>query len=280
MWGAALWGSVDDVPTEITSKTSETPIFGDVYTYGEINRRSSPYVSFAQDVTARTIPGTGYEFSFWVKLSDDYIGAPEDERAVEFAPYYKDANGKENYSMVLTGTYEKVLEPGVWTEFSGLVGLPYDATGFVIRIVEQGTDYGKGRCVLGSYAVTGVKLSPSVYPVIPSYRSGSNNQVITKEATCEVGYELKDLSVDWASATAAKEDNKLKVSFTNNYDEVRLKLPRTLDMSTCAYIKVNVSSQNVPIAVKLYRKGQQVDVAYYNDIKTSCLITAMTSILR
>ena len=117
MWGAALWGSVDDVPTEITAKTSETPIFGDVYTYGEINRRSSPYVSFAQDVTARTIPGTGYEFSFWVKLSDDYIGAPEDERAVEFAPYYKDANGKENYSMVLTGTYEKVLEPGVWTEF-------------------------------------------------------------------------------------------------------------------------------------------------------------------
>lgn len=47
MWGAALWGSVDDVPTEITAKTSETPIFGDVYTYGEINRRISPYVSFA-----------------------------------------------------------------------------------------------------------------------------------------------------------------------------------------------------------------------------------------
>lgn len=54
MWGAALWGSVDGVETTITTKTSDTPITGDIYTYGEISKRNSPYVCFAQDVSDRT----------------------------------------------------------------------------------------------------------------------------------------------------------------------------------------------------------------------------------
>ena len=276
MWGAALWGSVDDVPTAITVKTSDTPIYGDLYTYGEINRRSSPYVCFAQNVTERTTHATGYIFSFWAKLSDDYIGAPAEQRTVEFSPYYIDVNGKENYNMTRTGAYKQVLEPGVWTHFYGVVGLPSGAQGFIIRIVEQGTNYGKGQCVLGSYAVTGVSLTPTDYPPEPSWGKGggggSRSNVVTKEATCEVTNTTSDLAIDWASATTSVESDKLKISFTNNYDEVRLKLSRTLDMSTCAYIKVNIPNQNVPIAIKLYRKGKQVDVAYYNDISTSYLM--------
>ncbi len=277
MWGAALWGSVDGVSTEITVKTSDTPIWEDIYTYGEINRRSSPYVCFAQNVIDRTTPATGYIFSFWAKLSDDYVGAPAELRTVEFSPYYIDANGKENYSMTRTGAYKQVLEPGVWTHFYGVVGLPDGAQGFIIRIVEQGTNYGQGECLLGSYAVTGVSLTPTDYPPEPSWGrssggSGSQSNTVTKEATCEVTYAIKNLAIDWASAVAKTESDKLRVSFTNNYDEVRLKLPRTLDMSTCAWIKVSIPEQNVPVAIKLYYKGQQVDVAYYNDISASYLM--------
>lgn len=272
MWGAALWGGVDGVETAITTKTSDTPIVGDVYTYGEISRRSSPYVCFAQDVSDRTEHQTGYIFSFWAKLSDDYKGASEELRAVEFSPYYIDANGKNNYSMHRTGAYRQVLEPGVWTHFYGVVNLPSGAQGFVIRVVEQGTNYGQGTCLMGSYAITDVSLTPTALVPEPSWGGGgggggNRSNTITKEATCEVTYALKDLTIDWASAKTGTENNCLKASFSNNYDEVRLKLPRTLDMSTCAYINVSVPAQNVPIAVKLYWKGKQVDVAYYNDIQ-------------
>lgn len=273
MWGAALWGSVDNVDTAITLKTSSVPIFDDINTYGELNRRSSPYVCFAQNVSDRVEANHGYAFSFWAKLSDDYIGAPTDQRMIEFSPYYFDANGNENYNMTRTGSYRQVLEPGVWTYFSGVVGLPAGAQGMVIRIVEQGTNYGQGDCVLGGYSVTGVKLEPSSYPSAPSGNGGgSKTPVITKTATCEVSYEFENLSIDWATGSAKKSDTFQKISFVNKYDEVRLKLPRTLDMSTCAYIYTNVTGQNVPIAVKLYYKGKQVDVSYYNSINSSYLM--------
>lgn len=271
MWGSALW----DTAT-ITSKTSDTEIIEGtgIYTYGEISKRKSPYNSFAQDVTARTKPGRGYWYSFWVKLSEDYADAPESMRTIEFAPYCLDGNMKEAYSMDVAGDIKKVCTPGEWVNFKGVVGLPDGAQGFFIRIVEQGTNYGQGACVMGSYAVTNVVMYETNYPAMPSRSGGggggqSRSSEITKEATCEIPYTMSDLSIDWASASTEKDGDKLRLGFTNNYDEVRLKLPRELDMSTCAYLKLDMSEQNVPVAVKLYWKGQQVDVDYYNDIKSS-----------
>lgn len=273
MWnGIGTWGNAT-----ITAKTSDTEIIegSGVYSYAEITGRESPYHSFAQDVSDRTTHQTGYIFSFWAKLSDDYKGAAPELRTVEFSPYFLDGAGNPNYNMYRTGAYKQVLDPGVWTHFSGIVNLPSGATGFIIRIVEQGTNYGQGTCLLGSYAITDVSLTPTSLATEPNYRwsgGGSRSNTITKEATCEVAYELKDLSIDWASAKATAQKTGMQAEFTNNYDEVRLKLPRTLDMSTCAYIRLNVPAQNVPIALKLYRKGKQVDVAYYNDIAGSYLM--------
>ncbi|MDE5950540.1 MAG: carbohydrate binding domain-containing protein, partial [Acetatifactor sp.] len=105
MWGTALWGNAT-----ITAKTSDTEIGDGIYTYGEITGRESPYHCFAQDVSDRTEHQTGYVFSFWAKLSDDYKGAPAELRTVEFSPYYIDANGNTNYSMYREGAYKQVLE--------------------------------------------------------------------------------------------------------------------------------------------------------------------------
>lgn len=273
MWNtsAGVWGSA-----AVTAKTSDTEIVNGIYTYGEITGRESPYHCFAQDVSDRTEAHTGYEFSFWAKLSDEYKDAPPEQRTVEFSPYYIDVNGNTNYSMYRTGAYKQVLEPGVWTHFCGVVDLPGGAQGFILRIVEQGTNYGQGTCLKGSYAIADVSLTPTDYVPEPTYNwgggGGNRSNTITKEATCEVAYELKDLSIDWASATATAQKDGIKAEFTNNYDEVRLKLPRTLDMSICAYIKLNVPAQNVPIALKLYWKGKQVDVSYYNDIANPYLL--------
>ncbi len=281
MWSSAIYGSVDGVDTTLTIKTSDTPIFDNVYTYGEISKRSSNYVAFAQDISDRVEPGKYYDFKFYAKLSSDYNNTPDIKRVVELNPYYKDANGADKYGQYAPkGHPGTVLKPEEWHEFSGYFYVPEDATGYVFRIVEQGTNYGQGEGVMGSYAITGVEVTENTgnlpygtIPKTPNYGGGggggsTTNTTITKEATWVDGYNMEELLVEWGSATYEKTSTDgLNIKFKNNYDEVRMDLPRELDMSTAAYIKTRISGQNVPIAVKLYYKGSQVDVAYYNDIK-------------
>ena len=274
MWGAALWGSVDGVDTTITAEVSDTPVWGDsVYTYGHLSKRSSRYVCFAQDITDRVTPGKWYDVGFSVRLSaEDYKDAGASMRTVTCAPYYLDGNGNPNYSRTPYGQYSIVAEPGVWTSVVCKVYVPLDTTGYILRIMEQGTKYGGGNCLMGSYDVSTVVMAECDAPPQQTYSNGGGggsvtNTTVTKEATWTGDYNMEDMAIDWASATATKNGaTGLNITFDNNYDEVRLKLPRALDMSTAAYVKALVSSQNVPLAVKLYYKGKEVDVGYYNNI--------------
>ncbi len=273
MWQNALWGEVDGVSTTITAKTSDTELVDGIYTYGEITRRTSPYVCFSQDVSDRVDPGKGYYVGAWVKLDEeDYADAPDFLRIASLGVYYLDANGKENYGLFQLGDDAMVCEPGEWTYIWGRFNLPDSATGCVVRILEQGTNYGQGDCIMGGFAVTGVTMSES--PIIPQATGGGGggtNTTITKEANCIITYDMDDLLVEWASATAEKNGSTLNVKFKNNYDEVRMDLPRELDAADMAYVKTKVSS-NVPMAVKLYYKGSQVDVGYYNTIKDEYIL--------
>lgn len=137
-------------------------------TYGKLNRdplSSSPYDCFAQDVTDTLEGGVTYDYEFYAMLSDDYKEAPAEERVVDFSPYIT-INGETtylgSYSAEITGNPSQTLEPGVWTKFEGTFTPAFEgkAEKAVIRIIEQGTDYGNGECVKGSYYVAGVKLIP------------------------------------------------------------------------------------------------------------------------
>ena len=134
--------------------------------YGMIDRdaaTSSPYDCFAMDVTDSLKNGVTYDYEFYAMLSNDYDGAPADQRIVDFAPYIT-SGGQTNYlgsySSEITGNPSQTLEPGVWTKFSGTFTPSFsgDAEKAVIRIIEQGTDYGNGVCVKGDYYIAGVKL--------------------------------------------------------------------------------------------------------------------------
>ncbi|MDE7223310.1 MAG: endo-1,4-beta-xylanase, partial [Acetatifactor sp.] len=176
-WSAALWG--DGVT--ITQHTSSTPIYGNTYTYATYSRRTSPYQCFAQDITGRVTQDETYTFSFWAKLSNDYKGAPENQRIVQFAPYTVDKNGKEDYNPRLEGNYMQVLEPGVWTYFEGTYKVTNEnpISKVVIRILEQGTEYGKGKCVKGSFSVAGVHMEryipepPSIDEDVPNLKDAA-----------------------------------------------------------------------------------------------------------
>ena len=271
MWGSALWGDAAIVAEE----SSENAVEG-ISTYGRIYNRISPYNCFAQDITARIEKGKIYRYSFWAKLSDDYKDMDATHREVVFSPYYVDDKGKEQYGLNPGGVYRQFLTVGEWTYYEGTVVIPNDAEKYVIRILEQGTNYGQGSCVKGQYYVTGVKMwetdEADAYLGGGGGGGGSKDRTITKDATCEVSYNASDLTVNWASATTETTKDGVKISFKNNYDEARLKLTQKLDMSKCAYVKVYVADQTVPIAVKLYKSGVQVDVDYYNSIEGNYIL--------
>lgn len=134
-----------------------------ITTYGEISGRTSPYDCFAQDITALVENGKEYKYTFYAKLSDDYADAPAEQRELQFAPYVT-IDGQTNYlgsySTELSGNVSKTLIPGKWTKYAGTFRIDFDGNieQIVIRLLEQGTDYGQGDCVMGDYYVTGVTL--------------------------------------------------------------------------------------------------------------------------
>jgi len=176
----SMW-SAEQGESKITTAEADEAIFGDVKTYGVINSRTRPFDCFGQDVTDVVTNGNTYAFSFYVMLSDDYEGAPADQRQVDFAPYITSGGNTSylgSYSPELTGTVSQQLTPGKWTRFEGTfkVAAAGDLDQVVIRLLEQGTDYGEGDCVKGEYYVTGVSLidmnisSASIEKSIPNLR--------------------------------------------------------------------------------------------------------------
>lgn len=164
MWGVEI-GSGNS--TIVTCSDPENAPEG-YETYGLIERdpsKSIPFECFAQDITASLLSGVTYDYEFYAKLSDEYEGAPAQQRQVDFAPYIT-VNGQTNYlgsySEEITGISSQQLEPGVWTKFEGTFTPNFNGKleRAVLRIIEQGTDYGSGTCVLGDYCVAGVKMIP------------------------------------------------------------------------------------------------------------------------
>lgn len=158
----SAWGAGQGNAT-ITTVAGDNEIYDGITTYGQISDRTSPYECFAQDITAVVENGKEYHYSFFAKLSEDYEGAPADQRELHFAPYVT-VNGQTSYlgsySGELTGTCTQTLTPGEWTRYEGTFKIDYSGNieQIVIRLLEQGNNYGQGDCVLGDYYVTAVEF--------------------------------------------------------------------------------------------------------------------------
>ena len=165
----------------ISRGTSDTAIFDDITTYGIIDRdatwleetQDARHEFFMQDITKNVEIGSEYKVEFYAMLSEDYAGADADQRVVEFAPYFETADGPKylgaSYSSQLSGNLSQTLEAGKWTKYEGTFNVTHDADidKVVIRVIEQGTEYGdvsKGQCVKGDYYITGVSMKKIVKP--------------------------------------------------------------------------------------------------------------------
>lgn len=156
-----LW-SVHQNGAVITAEKSDTPIVGEITSYGKITGRTSNYQCFAEDLTGRVEKNQTYEYTFYVMLdAKDYADAPASQRTVEISPHIR-AGGTDSYSQGVSGTVQQVVEPGVWTKFTGTFTPSWNGEleMVALRFLEQGTDYGQGQGIMGTYYITGISLYP------------------------------------------------------------------------------------------------------------------------
>ena len=225
----------------ISAQVSEEPVFDEVVTYGAITGRTSPYDCIAQDITSWVQNDTEYIFSFWAMLSDDYADAPEEQRVIAFAPYYTaNVNGQSQteylggYTPGMVGE-SAVLEPGVWTRISGSFKVEYQGNleQMVVRLLEQGTNYGNGDCVMGDYYVTGLIMqektasqtnSNLIEMELPNLKDTVGEELCPIFGTGVTAGELADDAV-WALITkhfnAVTFGNELKPDALFGYSNAR-----------------------------------------------------------
>lgn len=258
---AASWNASVGKST-ITVATEENEIGdSDLKTYGVINRDPATATSgdcFSQDITDAVELGEEYQYSFWAKLSDVYKDAPEEQRNVDFAPFYVsggEATYLESYSTgVLSGEITKTLTAGEWTKFSGTFNVPKTADQIVIRIIEQGTNYGQGDCVKGAYCVTGVSMKkitrpkPEIEKDIPEWKT-SVTESLGNDSIAGTAIMLSEISDDTLMELVEKHFNA--VTFGN-------------ELKPDALFNYQIDGNSVPTKTITF-EGEELQVPIVND---------------
>lgn len=255
-WNASVGNS------KITVEEEENEI-GDsgLKTYGVINRDPATATSgdcFSQDITDAVELGEEYQYSFWAKLSDVYKDAPEEQRNVDFAPFYV-SSGEATYlgsysTGVLSGEITKTLTAGEWTKFSGTFNVPKTADQIVIRIIEQGTNYGQGDCVKGAYCVTGVSMKkitrpkPEIEKDIPEWKT-SVTESLGNDSIAGTAIMLSEISDDTLMELVEKHFNA--VTFGN-------------ELKPDALFNYQIDGNSVPTKTITF-EGEELQVPIVND---------------
>mgnify|MGYP003162513245 FL=1 len=255
-WNASVGNS------KITVEEEENEI-GDsgLKTYGVINRDPATATSgdcFSQDITDAVELGEEYQYSFWAKLSDVYKDAPEEQRNVDFAPFYV-SGGEATYlgsysTGVLSGEITKTLTAGEWTKFSGTFNVPKTADQIVIRIIEQGTNYGQGDCVKGAYCVTGVSMKkitrpkPEIEKDIPDWKT-SVTESLGNDSIAGTAIMLSEISDDTLMELVEKHFNA--VTFGN-------------ELKPDALFNYQIDGNSVPTKTITF-EGEELQVPVVND---------------
>ncbi len=112
----------------------------------------------------------------------------------------------------------------------------------------------QGACI----AVCSTMLATGVTQLIPAYQAQSlvfadEVQQNIKKTT----YTADQLEVDWGNAGYELTDGVWKVTFNNQYDQVKWRLPETVDMSTVKSVTFNVKDQKGSVSLKVYKNGDE-----------------------
>ena len=114
----------------------------------------------------------------------------------------------------------------------------------------------QGVCI----AVCSTMLATGGTPLIPAYQAQSlvfadEVQQSIKKTT----YTADQLEVDWGNAGYERTDGVWKVTFKNQYDQVKWRLPESVDMSTVKSVTFKVKDQKGSVSLKVYKSGDKDD---------------------
>ena len=110
----------------------------------------------------------------------------------------------------------------------------------------------QGVCI----AVCSTMLATGGTPLIPAYQAQS--LVFADEVQQNIKtYTADQLEVDWGNAGYERTDGVWKVTFNNQYDQVKWRLPETVDMSTVKSVTFKVKDQKGSVSLKVYKSGQE-----------------------
>ena len=112
----------------------------------------------------------------------------------------------------------------------------------------------QGVCI----AVCSTMLATGGTPLIPAYQAQS--LVFADEVQQNIKtYTADQLKVDWGNAGYELTDGVWKVTFNNQYDQVKWRLPESVDMSTVKSVTFNVKDQKGSVSLKVYKSGDKDD---------------------
>lgn len=257
-WSASLGGA-----TITTESVGDGADIG-VTTCGAITRSndsSKSYECFAQDITEKVSEGEEYEFSFWAKLSDDYMDSEDkilkdSQKTVQFQPYYVNGNDEQEYDTtgLISGTSAQVLEVGKWTKFEGTYKIPSGAKKVVIRILEQGDWQEAGSCIMGKYYVANVSMrkitkpKPEIEKDIPDWKT-SVTESLGNDSIAGTAIMLSEISDDTLMELVEKHFNA--VTFGN-------------ELKPDALFNYQIDGNSVPTKTITF-EGEELQVPVVND---------------
>ena len=110
----------------------------------------------------------------------------------------------------------------------------------------------QGVCI----AVCSTMLATGGTPLISAYQAQSlvfadEVQQSIKKTT----YTADQLEVIWGNDCYERTDGVWKLTFNNQYDQVKWRLPESVDMSTVKSVTFNVKDQKGTVSLKLYSSG-------------------------
>lgn len=114
----------------------------------------------------------------------------------------------------------------------------------------------QGACI----AVCSTMLATGVTQLIPAYQAQS--LVFADEVQQNINettYTADQLEVDWGNAGYERTDDVWKVTFDEQYDQVKWRLPKAVDMSTVKSVTFKVKDQKGSVSLKVYKSGDKDD---------------------
>lgn len=198
-----------------------------------------------------------------VKFDSDYAN-------ISFKLY--DTDFKEvfvHYNMITTGSAEELeLYPELSTKVAGIgimaQDIADDYSSYVATVYSVSFDVEGGSKAPAATATPAPTKTPAATATpVPTKAPAATT---TPSKAADLTYDFNDFSYNSSYGTSYKvgSDGSIAIQYDGQYQEIKLDIPKVLDMSYCTGITIKMKSEQGPLAFKLYDEDYSEVFVQYN----------------